>query len=169
MKDNFTTAGRIRAGLNFGGHVSVWTVISRLNAQHLRARRPIKRSELKARHRIARLNWSRDHLQWNIRNWRRIHWSDESRFVFGSGGTETPRIAMKTSWAQQPLVGVVSLYGGAFLSIVSCPCTFFKVISMALVTVITCLTRMWCHISTTTDWPTDPSSWTIMPDHTGLG
>ena len=154
-RDNFTMAGPIRAGLPFGGHVSVRIVIRRLNAQHLRARRPIKRPQLTARHRLARLNWSRDHLQWNIRNWRRVHWSDESRFllrlVFGAGGTETPHIAMKTSWAQQPLVGVVSLYGGAFLSIVSYPCTFFKVSSMALVTVITCLTRMWWHISTTTD------------------
>jgi len=80
-RDNFTTAGRIRAGVPFGGHVSVRTVIRRLNAQHLLARRPIKRPELTARHRIARLNWSRDHLQWNIRNWRRVHWSDESRFL----------------------------------------------------------------------------------------
>ena len=41
-RDNFTTAVRIPAGLPFGGHVYVRTVIRRLNAQHLRARRPIK-------------------------------------------------------------------------------------------------------------------------------
>ena len=52
-RDNFTTASRIRASLPFGGQLSVRTVIRRLNAQHLRARGPIKRPELTAGHRLA--------------------------------------------------------------------------------------------------------------------
>ena len=31
------------------------------------------------RHRHARFDWS--HLGWTIRTWRRVHWSDESRFL----------------------------------------------------------------------------------------
>jgi hypothetical protein len=29
----------------------------------------------------ARFDWSHDHLGWTIRTWRRVHWSDESRFL----------------------------------------------------------------------------------------
>jgi hypothetical protein len=28
-----------------------------------------------------RFDWSHDHLGWTIRTWRRVHWSDESRFL----------------------------------------------------------------------------------------
>ena len=34
------------------------------------------------RHRHARFDWSHDHLGWTIRTWRRVHWSDESRFFY---------------------------------------------------------------------------------------
>jgi hypothetical protein len=47
----------------------------------MRARRPIKRPQLTLRHRHARFDWAHDHLRWTIRTWRRIHWSDESRFL----------------------------------------------------------------------------------------
>jgi hypothetical protein len=47
----------------------------------MRARRPIKRPQLTLRHRHARIDWSHDHLGWTIRTWRRVHWSDESRFL----------------------------------------------------------------------------------------
>lgn len=65
-----------------GGRVSVrtCTVIRRLHNAHLRARRPVKRPYLSPHHRQARLQWANDHLRWNIRNWQKIHWSDESRF-----------------------------------------------------------------------------------------
>jgi hypothetical protein len=36
---------------------------------------------LTLRHRHARFDWSHDHLGWTIRTWRRVHWSDESRFL----------------------------------------------------------------------------------------
>jgi hypothetical protein len=41
---------------------------------------PIKSPQLTLRHRHARCDWSHDHLGWTIRTWRRVHWSDESRF-----------------------------------------------------------------------------------------
>ena len=46
----------------------------------MRARRPIKRPQLTLRHRHVRFDWSHDHFGWTIRTWRRVHWSDESRF-----------------------------------------------------------------------------------------
>ena len=62
---------------SFGGHISTRTVIRRLHHQGMRARRPIKRPQLTLR----RFDWSHDHLGWAIRTWRRVHWSDESRFL----------------------------------------------------------------------------------------
>jgi hypothetical protein len=38
------------------------------------------------RHRHARCDLSYDHLGWTIRTWRRVHWSDESRFCYASLG-----------------------------------------------------------------------------------
>jgi transposase len=77
----FSTAGALRGNLAFGDHISTRTVIRRLNHQGMRARRPIKRPQLTLRHRHARFDWSHDHLGWTIRTWRRVQWSDESRFL----------------------------------------------------------------------------------------
>ena len=74
----FSTAGALLA---FGGHISTHTVIRRLHHQGMRTRRPIRRPQLTLRHRHARFDWSHDHLGWTIRTWRRVHWSDESRFL----------------------------------------------------------------------------------------
>ena len=76
----FRTAGALRGTLAFGGQISTRTVNRRLHHQGMRARRPIKRPQLTLHHRHARFDWSRDHLGWTIRTWRRVHWSDESRF-----------------------------------------------------------------------------------------
>ena len=77
----FNTAGALRGNLAFRGHISTRTVIRRLHHQGMRARRPIKRPQLTLSHRHARFDWSHDHLGWTIRTWRRVHWSDESRFL----------------------------------------------------------------------------------------
>jgi hypothetical protein len=75
---SFSTAGALRGN---GGHISTRTVIRCLHHKGLRARRPLKRPQLTLRRRHARFDWSHDHLGWTIRTWRRVHWSDESRFL----------------------------------------------------------------------------------------
>ena len=78
----------------------------------MRARRTIKRPQLTLRHHQARFDWSHDHLGWTIRTWRRVHWSDESRFCYaiptvvqGFGANETLHFRKTTFWAQR-LLGV---------------------------------------------------------------
>lgn len=61
--------------------LSTGTVRRRLHAAGLRARRPVRRPLLTPRHKQDRLNWCTARQGWNIRSWRRIHWSDESRFL----------------------------------------------------------------------------------------
>jgi hypothetical protein len=80
-KRPFSTVDALRGNLAFRGHISTRTVIRRLHHQGMRARRPIKRPQLTLRHRHTRFDWSHDHLWWTIRTWRRVHWSDESRFL----------------------------------------------------------------------------------------
>ena len=108
----FSTAGALRGNLAFGGHISTRTVIRRLHHQGMRARRSIKRSQLTLRHRHARFDWSHDYLGWTIRTWRRVHWSDESRYalptvVQGFGANGALHFRTTTFWAQLHLgVGV---------------------------------------------------------------
>ena len=77
----FRTAGALRGKLGFGGHISTRTVMIRIHHQGIQARRPITRPQLTLRHRHARFDWSHDHLGWTIHTWRRVHWTDESRFL----------------------------------------------------------------------------------------
>ena len=57
------------------------TVRNRLKSAGLKSRRVIKRPLLADRHRRTRLAWCLARRGWNLRTWRKIHWSDESRFL----------------------------------------------------------------------------------------
>jgi hypothetical protein len=61
--------------------MSTRTVRNRLKSAGLKSRRVIKRSLLADRHRRSRLAWCLVRRGWNLRTWRKIHWSDESRFL----------------------------------------------------------------------------------------
>ena len=56
-------------------------LIRRLNKAGLKARRPRRRTFLKLDYRRNRVQWAANKLRWNLRSWRRIYWSDESRFL----------------------------------------------------------------------------------------
>ena len=71
----------LRQHLNAGARLSTTAIRRRLKAVGLRSRRPIRRPFLSPRHIQERLEWSRRRARWNVRSWRRIHWSDESRFL----------------------------------------------------------------------------------------
>lgn len=60
--------------------VSRSLVNSRLLKARLRARRPAKRPRLTVRHKGERLDWARQRQAWRLRNWRKVLWTDESRF-----------------------------------------------------------------------------------------
>jgi hypothetical protein len=47
----------------------------------LKSRGVIKRPLLADRHRRTRLSWCLARRGWNLKTWRKIHWSDESRFL----------------------------------------------------------------------------------------
>ncbi|GBN09315.1 hypothetical protein AVEN_9152-1 [Araneus ventricosus] len=45
------------------------------------SRRPTRVPLLIKRHRQLRLQWARDHRDWTMDEWKRVAWSDESRFL----------------------------------------------------------------------------------------
>ena len=61
--------------------LSTRTVRNRLKSAGLKSRRVIKRPLLADRHRRTRLAWCLARRGWNLRTWRKIHWSDKSRFL----------------------------------------------------------------------------------------
>lgn len=68
-------------------NVSEWTVRRRLHAAGLSCRRMATGPPLQRRHRIARLNFARNHVAWTVDDWARVQFSDESRFCLnGSDG-----------------------------------------------------------------------------------
>ena len=66
---------------NLNVQASTRTVHKRLNKAGLKVRRPRRRTFLTLDHRCNRVHWAAYKLPWNLRTWRRIYWSDESRFL----------------------------------------------------------------------------------------
>uniref|UniRef100_A0A8K9X002 Tc1-like transposase DDE domain-containing protein n=1 Tax=Oncorhynchus mykiss TaxID=8022 RepID=A0A8K9X002_ONCMY len=61
-------------------YVSAQTVINRLHEGGMRARRPQVGVVLTAQHRAGHLAFVREHQDWQIRHWRPVLFTDESRF-----------------------------------------------------------------------------------------
>jgi hypothetical protein len=61
--------------------LSTRTARNRLKSAGFKSRRVIKRPLLADQHRRTRLAWCLARRGWNLRTWREIHWSDESRFL----------------------------------------------------------------------------------------
>ena len=61
--------------------LSTRTVRNRLKTAELKLRRVIKHTLLADRHRRSRLAWCLARRGWKLRTWRKIHWSDKSRFL----------------------------------------------------------------------------------------
>ena len=65
-------------------HVSAQTVRNRMHEDGMRARRPQLGPVLTAQHHAARLTFAREHLGWQIRHWRPVLFTDESRFTLST-------------------------------------------------------------------------------------
>ncbi|XP_005113315.1 uncharacterized protein LOC101849520 [Aplysia californica] len=65
-----------------GRQLSRWTVSRRLVTAGLHCRRPYQGAVLTPRPRQQRLQWVQAHVNWRNAQWRRVLFSDESRFVW---------------------------------------------------------------------------------------
>ncbi|GBM66903.1 Transposable element Tc1 transposase [Araneus ventricosus] len=66
--------------------VSEHTVQRTLLDMGLCSRRPTRVPLLTKRHRQLRLQWAREHRDWIMDEWKRVAWSDESRFLIHHDG-----------------------------------------------------------------------------------
>jgi transposase len=86
LRDRHRTAVQIRNNLRDirNMNVSVDTVRRRLAEQNLFSRKPAAVPLLTRRHRVARLNFAREHRDWTYADWSKVLFSDESRFCLYS-------------------------------------------------------------------------------------
>ncbi|GBN38416.1 Transposable element Tcb1 transposase, partial [Araneus ventricosus] len=77
------TLAQLTAQYNAGPRASVseHTVQRTLLDMGLCSRRPTRMPLLTKRHRQLRLEWAREHRDWIMDEWKRVAWSDESRFL----------------------------------------------------------------------------------------
>jgi hypothetical protein len=77
----FTTSPVLKQHWLPNKRLSTRTVRNRLKSEGLKSRRVIKRPLLSDRHRRSHLGWCLARRGWNLRTWRKMHWSDERRFL----------------------------------------------------------------------------------------
>ena len=61
--------------------LSARTVRNCLKSVGYHSRRPVTRCLLTQAHKAFRLQWCQTRRQWNLASWRKVHWSNESRFL----------------------------------------------------------------------------------------
>lgn len=86
LRDRHSTAVDTRRALQEIREVNVSerTVRRRLNEAGLKSRRPNKGPELLQQHRVERLRFALNHVNWNQEEWTRVLFTDESRFCLRS-------------------------------------------------------------------------------------
>ena len=94
--------------------LSTRTVRNCLKSAGLKSRRVIKRPLLVDQHRRSRLAWCLARRGWNLRTWRKIHWSDESRFLLHINDGRMRAWRLKnTAYTQRNIQLTVSYGGGS--------------------------------------------------------
>ncbi|GFV42664.1 transposable element Tc1 transposase [Trichonephila clavipes] len=86
-----------------GGHPvpSRETIRRRLTEVGLRSRRPLRRLPLTPHHRQCRLDFCRPRATWSVNDWRRVIFSDESRFSLSADDHRT-RVWRRTGLRSDP-------------------------------------------------------------------
>jgi hypothetical protein len=70
--------------------ISLQTVRNRLREDNIRARVPARAPQLTRQHRVARLAFAREHVNWDIGDWQNVMFSDESRFCLYANDRRMP-------------------------------------------------------------------------------
>jgi hypothetical protein len=77
--------------------VSPRTIQRRLIQAKLFSRRPVKKPLVSRRNRLARLAFAREHINWTIHDWKKVLFSDETRYkMYSSEGMKHVRRPVNT-------------------------------------------------------------------------
>lgn len=94
--------------------ISRKTVARRLHAAGLNGRVPVKKPLISKKNRAARLRFARIHQHWRIADWKKVLWSDESKFnLFGSDGKRYIRRPKNTRFHPRYQLPTVKHGGGS--------------------------------------------------------
>ncbi len=105
-----------------GMAVSVSTVKRRLCFAGLNGRIARRKPLLLPRHVAARLSWAKEHRDWTVEMWRKVVWSDESKFnIFQSDGRTYIRRRESEEFRRECVVGTVK-HGGGSVMVWGCIC-----------------------------------------------
>lgn len=119
LRNRTVTARDLQADIRqaTGCVISDQTVRNRLYEVNLRSRRPVKVPKLQRHHRRMRVQFGRDHLNWQLRHWRRVMFTDESRF-FLSGNDGRLRVWRRRGERYLPnTMRETTAYGGGSIMV----------------------------------------------------
>jgi Transposase/DDE superfamily endonuclease len=117
-EDPFVSSGDLVtfASESWGLLISVRTARRTLVKAGLFARRPCKKPFISAKNRKVRLQWAKDHLNWTKEDWKKILWSDESKFnLFGSDGQKYVRRPVLKRYDKRYQLPTVKHGGGSVM------------------------------------------------------
>ena len=96
--------------------LSTKTVRNRLLCAGYYARRPNRCSMLTPRHKAGHLFWCQQRRDWNLRSWRKIHWSDKIRFLLHmTDGRVRVWMQRGTAYAPRNIQETVMFGGGSVM------------------------------------------------------
>jgi hypothetical protein len=92
--------------------VSPRTIQRRLIQAKLFSRRPVKKPLVSRRNRLARLAFARQHINWTIHDWKKVLFSDETRYkMYNSDGMKRP---VNTRFNPKYVTPTIKHGGGVF-------------------------------------------------------
>ena len=101
---------------NHGLRVSSRTVQRRLCSAGLNGRRPVKKPLISLKNKQHRLEWAKERVGWTAEQWRKVLWSDESKFnLFGNDGIQYVRRPVGTRYDVQYQLPTVKHGGGSVM------------------------------------------------------
>lgn len=97
-------------------NVSRSTVTRRLHDVGLFGRRGIKKPLISKKNKKARLQFAQDHLNWTVEDWKKVAFSDESKFnLFGGDGKQYVRRPIGTRYDVRYQIPTVKHGGGSVM------------------------------------------------------
>ncbi|CAK9806963.1 Transposable element Tc1 transposase [Anthophora quadrimaculata] len=117
-RDRKLTAPEIRSEVNQSrdNPISLTTVKRRLRDANLFGRVAIRKPLLRPINKKKRLQWARRHESWTIEDWKKVLWTDESKFeIFGSKRRVFVRRSNKEKMLEQCAIPTVKHDGGSVM------------------------------------------------------
>ncbi|GFV80326.1 transposable element Tcb1 transposase [Trichonephila clavipes] len=107
LVDPTVTRSTIRAGV--GVAIAPQTICRHLAEANLKSKRPFRVLPLSPEHRQLRLQWCQARSMWNVTDWQKVVFSDESRFVLGTDDNRVRVWRRPGEWYNSPTLFYVTL------------------------------------------------------------